>query len=199
MKRFAITSALAAMLVATTPAHADDGLFTGDVRLACEAVLCLASGSRPSECTPSIKKYFSISAKKFKDTVKKRKNFLSLCPKASQEDINAIIVANPPEPDQPEPVVVVTNPNAIPENTMPLPEFTGTPDEMRAEIARLTPLWNAQTALSSAARLVVEKCVEVNGRVQDGNCAAEMADYDAKRLPAIALREEIYRLQRLVN
>lgn len=112
MKRLAITSTLAAMLVATAPAHAEDGLFTGDVRLACEAVLCLASGTRPGECTPSIKKYFSISARKFKDTIKKRKNFLSLCPKASQDDINAIVVANPnpPEPDAPEPVVE-TRPN----------------------------------------------------------------------------------------
>lgn len=30
MKRLAITSALAAMFITAAPAHADDGLFTGD-------------------------------------------------------------------------------------------------------------------------------------------------------------------------
>ena len=53
---------------------------TGDTRLACEAVLCLASGTRPSECAPSLNRYFSISARKLKDTIKKRANFLKLCP-----------------------------------------------------------------------------------------------------------------------
>jgi hypothetical protein len=109
MKRFAITSTLAAMLITTAPAHAEDGLFTGDVRLACEAVLCLAaSGTRPSECTPSIKKYFSINAKKLKDTIKK-------CPKATPDNINAIVEAQPTEPvtqstepDVSEPVVEMT-------------------------------------------------------------------------------------------
>lgn len=33
------------------------------IRLACEAVLCLSSGDRPSECAPSIKRYFSIKHK----------------------------------------------------------------------------------------------------------------------------------------
>jgi hypothetical protein len=85
MKRLAITSALAAMLFTAAPAQAED-LFTGDVRLACEAVLCLSSGTRPSECMPSLKRYFSISMKKFSDTLKARKNFLNLCPAASQDE-----------------------------------------------------------------------------------------------------------------
>jgi hypothetical protein len=85
MKRFALTSVLVTMLAATVPAHADDGLFTGDVRLACEAVLCLASGTRPGECAPSIRKYFSITARKLTDTIKKRKSFLNLCPAAKQD------------------------------------------------------------------------------------------------------------------
>lgn len=86
MKRLAITSALAAMFFTAAPAQADDGLFTGDVRLACEAVLCLSSGTRPSECSPSIQRYFSITAKKLSDTIKKRKNFLNLCPAATQDE-----------------------------------------------------------------------------------------------------------------
>lgn len=59
-------------------------VLTGDTRLACEAVLCLASGTRPSECAPSLNRYFSITARKFKDTLKKRRNFLNLCPVSNQ-------------------------------------------------------------------------------------------------------------------
>lgn len=59
-------------------------VLTGDTRLACEAVLCLASGTRPSECAPSLNLYFSITARKFKDTLKKRRNFLNLCPVSNQ-------------------------------------------------------------------------------------------------------------------
>lgn len=59
-------------------------VLTGDTRIACEAVLCLASGTRPSECAPSLNRYFSISARKFKDTLKKRRDFLNLCPVSNQ-------------------------------------------------------------------------------------------------------------------
>jgi len=41
------------MIVITSPAHAKDEL-TGDTKLACEALLCLSSSSRPTECIPSI-------------------------------------------------------------------------------------------------------------------------------------------------
>ncbi len=69
-------------------------VLSGDTRLACEAVLCLASGTRPSECTPSLNRYFSISAKKFKDTLKKRRNFLNQCPVSNQTpEMSALISA----------------------------------------------------------------------------------------------------------
>lgn len=58
---------------------------TGDTKLACEAILCLSSGTRPSECNPSIKKYFSIKAKRWKDTINARRNFLKLCPTDSDD------------------------------------------------------------------------------------------------------------------
>ncbi|KAA3682647.1 hypothetical protein E3U40_09795 [Campylobacter fetus subsp. venerealis] len=45
---------------------------TGDTKLACEALLCLSSGTRPSECSPSLNRYFSIKEKKWKDTIKAR-------------------------------------------------------------------------------------------------------------------------------
>jgi hypothetical protein len=52
----------------------------GDKRLACEAILCLSSGTRPSECAPSLARYFGISMKKLSDTLEARHDFLSLCP-----------------------------------------------------------------------------------------------------------------------
>ena len=53
---------------------------TGDTKLACEALLCLSSSERPSECSPSLHRYFNISHKHLKDTLNARKAFLSLCP-----------------------------------------------------------------------------------------------------------------------
>ncbi len=61
-----------------TAAAADE--LTGDTRLACEAILCLSSGSRPSECSPSLSRYFGINKKKLSDTLSARQDFLSLCP-----------------------------------------------------------------------------------------------------------------------
>ena len=62
------------------PAEAQD-VFTGDTRLACEAVLCLATAKRPSECDPAVSRYRSIKHKKFRDTINARRQFLALCPK----------------------------------------------------------------------------------------------------------------------
>ncbi len=64
----------------------DTALLTGDVRLACEAILCLSSGTRPSECTPSLKRYFSITHRKLSRTITARRNFLNLCPASRQDD-----------------------------------------------------------------------------------------------------------------
>jgi hypothetical protein len=54
--------------------------FEGDTRLACEAILCLAASSRPAECEPAIRRFFSISFRRFSDTLRGRLNFLNLCP-----------------------------------------------------------------------------------------------------------------------
>lgn len=85
MKKVLVSSAVAcaALLAAVKPAAAQEVL-TGDTRLACEAVLCLASGKRPEECNPSLRRYFSISYRKFSDTLRARGNFLKLCPASSQ-------------------------------------------------------------------------------------------------------------------
>ena len=57
---------------------------TGETRLACEAILCLSSGTRPTECTPSLRHYFGISKRRFTDTIRARTNFLKLCPVSNQ-------------------------------------------------------------------------------------------------------------------
>ena len=75
--------ALVIAAVITAPAGAHEVL-TGDTRLACEATLCLAAGSRPNECSPSLSRYFSIHKRKWSDTVQARANFLSLCPASDQ-------------------------------------------------------------------------------------------------------------------
>lgn len=57
---------------------------TGDPATACQVILCLSTGQRPTECTPPIQRYFSIQAKYWADTIRERKNFLDLCPAANQ-------------------------------------------------------------------------------------------------------------------
>lgn len=60
-------------------------VLTGDTKLACEATLCLAGSSRPQECAPSLNRYFNITKKKWKDTLKARRNFLKLCPASNEQ------------------------------------------------------------------------------------------------------------------
>ena len=82
-KLFALAALVAALGSTAGTASAQDVL-TGDTRLACEAILCLSSGTRPSECTPSLSRYFNITKRKLSDTIRARLNFLQLCPVASQ-------------------------------------------------------------------------------------------------------------------
>ncbi|MGE8657044.1 MAG: TrbM/KikA/MpfK family conjugal transfer protein [Achromobacter sp.] len=58
-------------------------LLTGDKRLACEAIMCLSSGTRPSECASSLSRYFGIHKRKLSKTISARHDFLKLCPAAS--------------------------------------------------------------------------------------------------------------------
>jgi len=73
-----------AVFVAVVPAWAQQ-TFEGEKKQACEAVMCLSSGERPEECQPSLKKYFSIKAKKPWKTLKMRKEFLKKCPSGGYE------------------------------------------------------------------------------------------------------------------
>lgn len=90
-----IASAVVAGAALTTsiPVSAQDVL-TGDTRLACEAVLCLATGNRPSECMPSLQRYFSIWRRDPRDTIRDRINFLNLCPASNQTpEMSALVHA----------------------------------------------------------------------------------------------------------
>ncbi|MDP3334989.1 MAG: TrbM/KikA/MpfK family conjugal transfer protein [Methylococcaceae bacterium] len=79
------TLALAAALVVACPfAQAGDGLLTGLVKLSCEAILCLSTGSPPNECSPSLSQYFSIDFDDFSDTIDARIDFLNLCPVSAE-------------------------------------------------------------------------------------------------------------------
>ncbi|MET3435014.1 hypothetical protein ABIC71_004527 [Herbaspirillum seropedicae] len=82
-RSFIVASLSLAFGSISTSAVAQDVL-TGDTRLACEAILCLSSGTRPTECLPSLNRYFSINLRKFSDTIRERANFLRLCPVSNQ-------------------------------------------------------------------------------------------------------------------
>ncbi|ALS68413.1 TrbM/KikA/MpfK family conjugal transfer protein [Pandoraea apista] len=78
IKRILVTLACAFAIGQSPQASAQ--VLTGDVGLACEAILCLSSGFRPGECAPSLARYFGISFKFWTDTLRGRINFLNLCP-----------------------------------------------------------------------------------------------------------------------
>lgn len=71
---------VSAALVALSSAPNAQGLLTGDPKLACEAIMCLSSGSPPHECQESLYRFFSINFEKPAQTVMARINFLNQCP-----------------------------------------------------------------------------------------------------------------------
>jgi len=81
LKQLVLCAVVGAM--AAGPVIADSQL-TGDPALACQAILCLSTGTRPNECSPSLARYFSISYRYFSDTIRGRINFLKLCPASDQ-------------------------------------------------------------------------------------------------------------------
>lgn len=86
MKKLIFLPVALGALFAPVNTVAQDTMFSGDTRLACEAILCLATGNRPSECTPSLRRYFSINHRRLSDTLKARKGFLEMCPAANHDD-----------------------------------------------------------------------------------------------------------------
>ncbi len=78
------------MVMGTTPVFGADVL-TGDTALACEAILCLSSGTQPPECAPSLNRYFGIHHKKLKDTLNARRAFLNQCPTVSEAGMTNLV------------------------------------------------------------------------------------------------------------
>lgn len=66
---------------------------TGDTRLACEAILCLSTGNRPSECNPSIRRYFSIKHRRLHNTIRARHDFLRQCPSSNEQGMPELVQA----------------------------------------------------------------------------------------------------------
>lgn len=84
---------LVVSIFGASPAYSSEVL-TGDIRLACEALLCLSSGTRPDACAASLSRYFSIQRRRFSNTLRARLNFLNLCPVANQTpEMQALVVA----------------------------------------------------------------------------------------------------------
>jgi|WetSurMetagenome_2_1015567.scaffolds.fasta_scaffold232053_3 hypothetical protein len=72
------------MLLIQNVVRADDtSTLTGDQSDACSAIICLSTGQPPSECTPPLERYFSISYEDIEDTIQGREDFLSLCPSSN--------------------------------------------------------------------------------------------------------------------
>lgn len=91
LKAIAALTISTGLVAAAVPARAQ--ILTGDTRLACEAVLCLATAQRPSECTASLVRYFGIKFKKPGDTIRERINFLNLCPVAGTSPMMASLIS----------------------------------------------------------------------------------------------------------
>ena len=93
MKKVAF-GAMAIMLGLSINLLADENELTGDRRTACEVLLCLSSGQRPSECNAPLRKFYSIKAKRSWQTLKKRRDFLELCPTDTGDTAENIILAD---------------------------------------------------------------------------------------------------------
>lgn len=93
MKNILAVTAVSATFFAPMAAHADDNVLGGDVGLACEAILCLSSAERPSECAKSLRRYFSIKLKKPHKTIQARKDFLNLCPSSKEPNMPQLVNA----------------------------------------------------------------------------------------------------------
>ena len=99
---FKITAcAIAIVSLLPLSGEAQDVL-TGDTRLACEAILCLATASPPNECSSALKRYFSISFRKPGDTARGRANFLKICPRNDRSNqLQSFLAARPEIADSP--------------------------------------------------------------------------------------------------
>ncbi|EAL9760468.1 hypothetical protein D0Y44_08100 [Campylobacter upsaliensis] len=81
MKKILASSLIVISVISSMKANGE--ILGGDAGLACEAILCLSSPAKPSECSPSLARYFGISLSKPHKTAQARANFLNQCPASS--------------------------------------------------------------------------------------------------------------------
>ena len=184
--------ALVATLGAAAPSQAQQVL-TGDTRYACEAVLCLTSGQRPDECTPSLQRYFSIRLRRFNDTQRARSSFLNLCPASTAQNVGQIVAANPPDPDPPEPTPTVTSTTT----STATPVAAMTKDQVRAQIEQQLPQYNVAHQQNVNAQFALEQCMR-NNQSGDG-CILERIQANAAAAPWNAMSAERQRLLALLS
>ena len=189
--KFIASMALVATLGATAPSQAQQVL-TGDTRFACEALLCLTSGQRPDECTPSLQRYFSIRLRRFNDTLRARSSFLNLCPASTAQNVGQIVAANPPDPDPPEPTPTVTSTTT----STSTPVAAMTKDQVRAQIEQQLPQYNVAHQQNVNAQFALEQCMR-NNQSGDG-CILERIQANAAAAPWNAMSAERQRLLALL-
>jgi len=91
-KTLMVTVMVGALVAGSMGSAKAQDVLTGDKKLACEAILCLAAvGQRPGECSASIAKYFSITASKPSRLKAKRKDFLKMCPSGDDNLVNSLV------------------------------------------------------------------------------------------------------------
>lgn len=209
MKTIQIVATIAVCLPFLYQPSANAQDLTAMQAMACEATLCLSTGKPPTECNPSLKKYFSIVFSKPWKTAQARSNFLKLCPdvlesKASKlaADSMSTEAATVSQGDTDEPAPSKTEgmglddvpPTvAIPATGSELPPR----EQIQAALDTLKPVWSLQAKQSVEARGALERCLAKQRA--DSQCDVERADYDAKRVPAITLRDEVARLQSMLE
>ena len=94
MKKFSVTITIFLFLIGVlgeVPLSWGDDELSEEQTLACEAILCLSSGDRPSECAPPINYFFGIKRDKPSDTKDARKNFLKKCPDSDADGMPSLI------------------------------------------------------------------------------------------------------------
>lgn len=197
LKRIIASLALVLPALAAQTANAQD--LSALASLACEATLCLSTGQPPTECTPSLNKYFSIAFKQPWKTIQARGNFLKLCPDVQGGQAQKMAEQSVPQSERDE-AAKATEDEPEAENAQPATTVGQPPKEqIQAALDSLMPVYNTQSQQSVAARQVLESCVAQQGTVETGHCQAEKADFDAKRMPAITLRAEITRLETMLG
>lgn len=83
MKSMALVLGLTVIIGVTGHVQAGDEL-TGIAKLACEARLCLSTGSPPPECSAALAYYYALKGRTGAKTAAKRQAFLNKCPMVGQ-------------------------------------------------------------------------------------------------------------------